>query len=210
MNSTKTFLFILLFFEILFSGQEKNHIAVLNFESKGLAPNEASILSDRFRSSLVSNKSFLVIERSEMKDILEEQGFQLSGCTSSECAIEAGKILNVNKIVTGSIGKFGDLFTIDIRMIDVESAEITKSFSKEFNIDHSELLNLITLIAMNFDDDNLHTINFYDLLDDGSSSTLLWTSIGVVSIGILVYFILNSSNSNKKVASDLPVPPGTP
>ena len=44
--------------------------------------------------------------------MLKEQGFQQSGCVSSECAVEAGKLLGVDQIVTGSIGKIGSYYTV--------------------------------------------------------------------------------------------------
>jgi hypothetical protein len=59
-----------------------------------------------------------------MNEILKEQGFQMTGCTSSECAVEAGKILNVAKMVGGSIGKIGTTYTLDLRIIDVATGKI--------------------------------------------------------------------------------------
>jgi hypothetical protein len=63
-----------------------------------------------------------------MESILQEQGFQQSGCTSTECVVEMGKLLNVQMIISGSIGKVGKIYTIDISLIDVKTARIEKSF----------------------------------------------------------------------------------
>ena len=38
-----------------------------------------------------------------MEQILVEQGFQQSGCTTNECMVEVGKLIGVEKIVSGSI-----------------------------------------------------------------------------------------------------------
>jgi TolB-like protein len=59
-----------------------------------------------------------------MEEILKEQGFQQSGCTSSECALEAGQLLNVEQMVTGSISKVGEIYSVEVRLIDVESGKI--------------------------------------------------------------------------------------
>jgi len=56
-----------------------------------------------------------------MEEVLQEQGFQQSGCTSDECAIEVGQLLGVQNMIGGAIGKIGNTFTIDIRMIAVET-----------------------------------------------------------------------------------------
>ncbi|MCD4693727.1 MAG: hypothetical protein K8R79_12490, partial [Calditrichales bacterium] len=61
-----------------------------------------------------------------MKEILGEQGFQLTGCTSNECVVEAGKVLGVSQIIAGNIGKIGSLYTISIRLIDVQTGKILK------------------------------------------------------------------------------------
>ena len=66
-----------------------------------------------------------------MDDILKEQGFQLSGCTSDECAVEAGRLLNVSHICAGSIGKVGALYTVSVRLIDVETGEILKTVTED-------------------------------------------------------------------------------
>jgi len=67
-----------------------------------------------------------------MDEILTEQGFQQSGCTTTECAVEVGKMLNVQKMVSGTIGKLGRTWTMDIALIDVETSHIEKSFFQDY------------------------------------------------------------------------------
>ena len=55
----------------------------------------------------------------------------MTGCTSSECAVEAGKLLSANQICAGSIGKVGSLFTVSVRLIDVESGQIIKNVTED-------------------------------------------------------------------------------
>jgi len=69
---------------------KKINIAVLDLEGKGISSIEASVLGDKLRNELILTEKFDVIERGQMQSILKEQGFQQTGCTSSECAIEAG------------------------------------------------------------------------------------------------------------------------
>ena len=64
-----------------------------------------------------------------MEEVLKEQGLQQSGCTTSECAVEVGALLGVDKMITGSIGRIGSLFTLSARIIDVETGEILKQVS---------------------------------------------------------------------------------
>ena len=66
-----------------------------------------------------------------MNDILKEQGFQQTGCTNTECAVEAGKLIGVGKIVIGSIFKVEKLYSLDIRMVDVGTGKIENSVAED-------------------------------------------------------------------------------
>jgi TolB-like protein len=122
---------ILLLFYVNVQAEEKLKIAVLDFNNTGgISLHESNTLSNRLRSMLVQNSNLIVIERGKMEDILKEQGFQQTGCTSTECAVEVGKLLNVQKMVSGSIGKIGETYTIDIVLIDVATAQINRSFMR--------------------------------------------------------------------------------
>ena len=58
---------------------------------------------------------------------MKEQGFQQSGCISSECVVEVGNLLGVQKMVTGTISALGSLFIIEIRLMDVATGKIENS-----------------------------------------------------------------------------------
>jgi len=75
--------------------------------------------------------SFMLLERSKMSEILDEQGFQMTGCTSDECAVEAGKLLNVNQMCAGSVGKVGALYTVSVRLIDVQTGAVVKTVTED-------------------------------------------------------------------------------
>ena len=125
-------------------------VAVIDFEAQGISEVEANILATRFRSELVNTNTFRVIERGQMESVLKEVGFQQSGCTSSECMVEIGKILNVNKMMGGSIGKLGNVYTVDLRMIDVETSQILETVSEDHAGEMSDLLKVMKMIAYRF------------------------------------------------------------
>ncbi len=117
-------LIALLIFTGLFA-QEKRNVAVLALEQSGLTESDAAILTDRLRYELFKTGKFTVLERAKMEEILAEQSFQLSGCTSSECMVEIGKLIGVTDIVGGSIGQFGNTYTVNVRLINVETGALT-------------------------------------------------------------------------------------
>ena len=117
------YLFILFFFFSTLVGnptsqnEKKTRIALLDFNNTGGIPQyETVTLTNRLRSMIVQTNAFIVLERGAMEEILDEQGFQQTGCTTTECAVELGKLLNVQKMISGSIGRLGNTYTIDLSM----------------------------------------------------------------------------------------------
>ena len=91
----------------------KETVAILDFEGRGINQMEAQTLTDRLMSEMVNTNAVIMVERNQMEEIMNEQGFQQSGCTTSECAAEVGALLGVQNMVSGSFGKLGNSYTID-------------------------------------------------------------------------------------------------
>ena len=121
-------------------------IALLDFESQGVSQIYSSTLSDIIQSFLINSRALTVVERKDMEKIIKEQNFQLSGCTTNECAVKVGKILNARKIFLGSINFLNDQYFINIRSIDVETGENDFAIQEKFNekIDIEEMGELLS------------------------------------------------------------------
>jgi Curli production assembly/transport component CsgG len=116
-------------------------IAVNNLKATGVTENEALSLTDALRSELGKSGKYQVMERSQMDDILKEQGFQRSGaCDEASCAIEMGKILAVNYMVMGNIGMVGKTYTLSVRFVEVGTGRILKDFTEYHKGTADELL----------------------------------------------------------------------
>jgi len=138
------YLLLLLLFVGSSFGQDIT-IAVLDFEGKGVSQAETSTLTDRLRDELFKTGVYNVLERGLMDEILKEQGFQQTGCTTSECAVEVGNLLGVSQMLGGSIGKVGNIYTVSARIIDVETGEVLKSE----NFDHVGDIGQLLVRGMN-------------------------------------------------------------
>ncbi len=123
---SKTFGLFLILISVAFA-QNKITLAVMDLDAEGISASENRIISARLRTELIETQKFTVVEREKVEEILSEQGFQLSGCTSNECAVQAGKLLGVKYMAVGSIGKIGAIFTLNIRLINVESGVVMKT-----------------------------------------------------------------------------------
>jgi len=142
-------LLLLLFSVMIAQENQKLRIAVIDFSTTGgLSKQETVTLTKRLNSMLVKTNAFIVLERGKMDEILKEQGFQQLGCTTTECAVEVGKMLNVQKIINGFIGKIGKTYTIDIMLLDVETAQIEKSFVQDYKGEIDGLLDIMEMISV--------------------------------------------------------------
>ena len=127
--------------------QQSLTVAVLDFEGLGISQIESAVVTSRLRTELVVVGAITLIERGAMEQILTEQDFQLSGCTSNECAVEVGRLLNVSFMLAGTIGKIGSLYTIDTRIIDIETGSITGTLSRDYTGSIEGLIGEIKLLA---------------------------------------------------------------
>ena len=111
----------------------QNTVAVLDFEGIGVSEDEARALSNRFGTEFLelSGGIYVLVERQQMGEILEEQGLQQSGCVSSECAVEVGAALGAKFIIVGSISKVGNIYSVNVKLLDVETTEVLKSISHD-------------------------------------------------------------------------------
>ncbi len=101
------------------------------FIGKNVSQADASIVADFLRTELVNTGLFNVMGRNNMDTMLAEQKFQNSGCTEQECAVEMGKLLNVKKILVGSLSKLLDTYYITVNVVDVETGKIAESYNSD-------------------------------------------------------------------------------
>jgi hypothetical protein len=82
-----------------------------------------------------------------MEQILSEQDFQITGCTSDECAVDVGQLLGVTTMVAGSIGRVGATYSVDIRTIEVQTGKISHSLWRDYRGEIDGLLGIMPDIA---------------------------------------------------------------
>ena len=93
-------------------------------------------LIDMLSTALFRTGNFVMVERSKIDKILEEQALQLSGAVDPKTAVEIGKILGAEAVVTGAVSEIGFQalsflvnmtacrVSVDIRIIDVSTAKV--------------------------------------------------------------------------------------
>lgn len=140
---------LMLFVSMSYPQQKKITVAVLEFQtSGGLEKSEVSALSNRFRGILVKTQAFEVIEREKMNEVLRAQDFNMSdACNTAECAVQVGQLLGVEVMIAGDLGKIGDTYTIDLRLISVETGKILQTQTQDYQGKVDGLLGVMQTMA---------------------------------------------------------------
>ena len=130
------FTILIIAFSCLFS---KQVIAVLDLDAINYTQEQAQVITTKIISEIINLNVYNVVERSNINRILSEQKLQNSGCTDSECAVEVGQLINADLIVIGTVSSFKELYSIDTKLINIETGEIIKIASFASEIDQKEL-----------------------------------------------------------------------
>jgi TolB-like protein len=104
--------------------QDKMIIAVMDFKAgAGVAQSEVTGISAILTTYLNDTKKFTIVERTQIDEVLNEQGFQYSSLTNRQM-IKLGEILNAQKLVVGDVNIVGGQYNIDARILDVETGNM--------------------------------------------------------------------------------------
>jgi len=104
---------------------EKTKLAVLDLAGKGVEANLAGNLTDIVTVSLNQLGVFDVLSRADILQMLAlEQQKQMLGCDDTSCLAEIGGALGVGLLVSGSIGKVGSSFIINLALTDTRAVKV--------------------------------------------------------------------------------------
>jgi TolB-like protein len=99
-------------------------IAVVNFTA---TKDVSDYVVAELTSRLVNTRKFTVVDRYSLALIEREMNFQLSGEVSDESAQAIGRKLGAQTIISGSLRAFGNLYRMEIKALEVETAKILGS-----------------------------------------------------------------------------------
>jgi TolB-like protein len=108
-------------------------VAIVNIQSPTM--NLTHYVIDTLSMYLVNKNNFIVIERSELGAVQKEQRYQLSGEVSDETAVSIGHQLGTQFIITGSMLPLGVRYSLRLKIINVETAQILGTKIYQINSD---------------------------------------------------------------------------
>lgn len=163
------------------------NLAVLDFPpSEGVSSSELQLIAARLETELIQTKAFQVLERRRMGDILQEQGLQNTGiCSGDGCEVRMGQLLGVDRIVTGSLGKVGKVYSLNLKLVDVSTGSIDRSEAIDVEGGLSEVVTKsCRIIARRFA--NLEE----ERLESSAWKWWLAGGAGLAAIGTVTYILL--------------------
>lgn len=153
-------------------------IAVLDLEAtEGVLPAVRRTLDELVLTEAQRSGRLQVLGMSDLRAVLGlERQRQLLGCESGECLTELGGQLGVDRLLAGALGKVGDLYYLNLKLIRTSTATVEGRVSREIRGGEAELVEAVRS-------------GVRELLDPLVSSPPLyarwwfWTALGVVAVG---------------------------
>jgi WD40 repeat protein len=124
---------------------ERKKLAVLYFDSPGLSEDISKTASYLLEGKLGNSPFVELIERNQIEKVISELQYQMSGLTTSD-AVDVGKHLNAEYILTGSVNKLGNLLIITSKLISVETSQIKGT--REVQCNNATIENVADMIAI--------------------------------------------------------------
>ncbi|MEM6349056.1 MAG: hypothetical protein AAF927_34535 [Bacteroidota bacterium] len=151
--------------------------AVLNVDASGLVE-DPGMLGNLLRLELQKLKRYQVMDKYDMKDLLASTEIDMMNCYSTRCLLEAGQVLEVDKMITGNAESFMDKIIITIKIVDVktgliEAAEVGEYLNMEDELQNMLMLSLNDLLEIENDPMIVNNLAFYDILQTPRSSRII-------------------------------------
>ena len=133
--------------------QDIPRVAVLDFNGFMMGEGGGSVaLGKAIAAMLITEFSgregMQVIERQQIRALLDEQDLTMSGRLDEDRAIEIGRLLGVQYVLLGAVTSIVDQPRMDIRAVDVETSEIVTVLKKSDRT--SELFSVVVNLADDF------------------------------------------------------------
>jgi TolB-like protein len=107
-------------------GAKKPRLAVLAIKAEGVESALASTVDETLTADLAKSGKYEVIGRSEIEAMAGFQSEQMKlGCTGDNaCLAEIGGALGVDRLVFGSLGKAGNTYVLNTKLLEIHGAHV--------------------------------------------------------------------------------------
>jgi TolB-like protein len=124
--------------------QNKETIAILDLHSISTLYTGTEI-TRLLRSEATKLNQQIIMDVYEMKETFAANQFSDTSCFSKLCGINAGSILKVEKVITGSIERFGEKIIVTLNLIDVKTEKIVNQDVTEYINEENEIQRMMRI-----------------------------------------------------------------
>jgi hypothetical protein len=193
---------------------EKSRLLVVSLKVEdGVSASAARLLNETLLARVQRDKRFEVFGESDLAAMLSaEETRQRAGCEdSSACLSELGGALGAERVIFGSLGKLGEKYVLNLKVIQVKEARVEARWSDSVDGDESELLSTVeTAVTALLSEvvvgkgaaGPVTAVSEDAAADDAASSPfykrgLFWGAVGVavVALGVGAYVLLGDGGN---------------
>ena len=140
----------------------KKSIAVINVDAQGVEV-KMPLMTSLVTLELERLNKFEVIDKYDVATIMKKNKIPTDKAYGKTDLIRIGKLVKVDKVLSGSVEKFGNKLIIVFRLIDVHSAKIEKVDVMEY-LDQEEDIQVMVRISLH---------NIFDISNDKNTVDML-------------------------------------
>ena len=160
-QTTKHFL-VLVYMALICFPSAKTHaqsrpsIGVIGIETNGISQSPVQT-GNLVRLELEKLNQYMVIDKYDIYGTLRQANMSADSCNGKKCLVQAGTLLKADKMLTGSVDRFGNKIVVALRLIDVKRDIIEKTEIDEYrdlqeNMQEMLRISLQKLFAMPIDE----------------------------------------------------------
>jgi hypothetical protein len=124
--------------------QAKPSAAVIGIDSKGVIP-DAEAVAYMVRLELEKVNVYNMLDKYDVAEAISKNNIEVKSCFGKSCVVAAGKALGADKMITGSIERFGEKIIIALKVIDVKTEAVEKHDATEYLNLQPELQKMIEI-----------------------------------------------------------------
>ncbi len=127
--------------------ESRKKLGVISMDVKGLNVDNQT-MANMVNLELQKADIYELLCKYDAEELLRERGVDVNECFGKSCLVRVGELLNADKMLSGSVEKFGNKIIFVLRLIDVESDRIIKTDVMEY-IDQQDQLQQMFKLSVN-------------------------------------------------------------
>lgn len=141
----KIILGIMMMGALTVAGQvQRSKVTVINIDTKGIALDPIQ-MGSLVRTELDKLDTFEVMDKYDVNYVIEKNKLNTTNCFGKICLIEAGKAIEADQMLTGSVELLSKTIVVTLKMIDVKKESVTHTEIIEFLDLQEELQSMVSI-----------------------------------------------------------------